>query len=220
MKGILFKPDMIKAVTRGINPKTVTRRAIKFKPFSNIIDSDWHAPWLDRDTNEWVFAARFGLAARGQRVKPRYRVGETVYIKEAWWTPPDNKIETHNQNIVSYRAIIVANAGEEAAQKNRWLSPLFMPAWAARYFLKIIDVRAERLQEIENEPNGFVKEGYIPLMLGKSAIDGKPFEASLDFAWYENLWDIINGEGDYALNKWVWRYEFILTPHKGGGEKD
>jgi len=221
MKGILFKPDMIKAIVEG--GKTVTRRTINPQPPDDAIDVfSWFEPGIILDKAPeglWV-EDKNGLKFWG---KPRYQVGEVVYIKEA------HRFVQANADSNSDFAVVYPDGELKFWRDNgdtmnypideKRRSPLFMPAWAARYFIKITDVRAERLQEIENEPDGFVKEGYIPLMIGKSAIDGKPFEASLDFAWYENLWDIINGEGDYALNKWVWRYEFNFESPSGVEEK-
>jgi len=77
MKGILFKPDMIKAIHDG--RKTVTRRVIKTQPPENAIEVfSWFAPeiksnkapeglWME-DENGLKFLQ-----------KPRYQVGETVY---------------------------------------------------------------------------------------------------------------------------------------------
>ncbi len=163
MKGILMKPDMLQAYREG--RKTVTRRVIKFKPFPNIIDSDWHAPWLDNVSNEWVFTARFGLAARSQRVKPRYQVGETVYIKEAWFPNPATRRPLYKSDYPN----------EERPQvwgsMATWKTPLFMPAWAARYFIKITDVRAE-VFKLPLPPDELEREGGEPALIMLEKING------------------------------------------------
>ena len=182
MKGILFKPDVWKGKQRAMEELglAVTRRVIKFKPFPNIVDSDWHAPWLDNVTNEWVFTARFGLATRSQRVKPRYQVGETVYIKEVMykWTglgaPPSDFIRDRCfQDNPQWYGYMYSGACV------RTVSPLFMPEWAARYFIKITDVRAEMLR-LPLSPEELEREG------GDAAL---------------KMLELIDGE-------WVFRYEF------------
>jgi len=98
----------------------------------------------------------------------------------------------------------------------RWqkdtLSSMFMPRNASRILLEITEIRAERLQEIEKHPEDYKAEGYVPIMLDNSAIDGKPFEASMDFAWFEYLWDSLNGKKyPLASNPWVWVISFRLV---------
>lgn len=79
-----------------------------------------------------------------------------------------------------------------------------MPRRFSRLTLEITGVRVERIQEIENHPEDYRAEGYDPIMLtGK---DGQPFEASMDFAWFEGLWDSINAKRGHGwdVNPWVW----------------
>ncbi len=188
MQGIFMTPDNHLAIREG--RKTVTRRIRNPQPEHGDLE---YERWQCCDETSLYY------------IKPRYQVGEVVYIKEAWQSL-GNKENTVYKLDGNSKLVwnINGKQGEEIVKK--WRSPLFLPEKFARDFIQITDVRAERLQEIEKEPDGFVKEGYTPLMLTDT--HGQLAEFSLDFAWYENVWDLINGEGDYALNKWVWRYEF------------
>ncbi len=210
MKGILFKPVMIEAIAEL--RKTQTRRVIKFKPFPNIVDSDWHAPFTGLSfRGGWKFTARFGMATRQQIVLPRYKIGEVVYIKEPWHylnieenkaTPYDFGIEFADGEILWW-----TDNGNEMNypldEKKR--SPMFLKAKFARYFLRIKDVRPERLQEITEEdaeaegvtrpPNYSLTPHYIE--------------------WYKWLWNKINPKYRWASNPWTWRYEFDVA--KAGG---
>ncbi len=160
MKGILFKPDMIKAIIEG--RKTQTRRVIKPQPFLG-----------DKFQNYEPLVG-----------KPRYQVGEVVYIKEAGvW---DERVR-----LFAYKA----NMPDLTA---KWQSPRFMPAWAARYFIQITDVRAERLQEITEEdaiaegcPSALVTLATVPMV-----------------EWYKHLWDSINPKYPWSSNPWVWVISF------------
>jgi len=168
LNGILFKPDMIQAIIEG--RKTVTRRVIKqLTP---------EFEWEVIDVGEPIIMAKDGIGGC-IFLKKRYQVGETVYIKEAWWSPPFNR----NRDIVAYRSIVADACGEEAAKRNIWKSPLFMPAWAARYFIEIKD----------NKPELF----YLAY-LSDEDIEREGGELALE------LLEKIN-------NLWVWRNEFEKT---------
>ena len=74
-----------------------------------------------------------------------------------------------------------------------WQSPYFMPREAARIFLRVTDVRVERLQEINDD--GVVSEGMEI---------GAPFD---------DLWDSTIKKADRTLygweaNPWVWVITF------------
>ena len=96
-------------------------------------------------------------------------------------------------------------------------SPLFMPAWAARTFLKITDVRAERLQEITEDDA--LAEGIeisswecciTPFKnYSKRKEDQHPNNGfSSAPSSYKSLWDSINKDYQWESNPWVFRYEF------------
>ena len=91
-----------------------------------------------------------------------------------------------------------------------------MPEWAARYFIKITDVRAERLQEIISEDGGYKKEGMPPLgiipvnsamlMTGTDNLDD--LAVVLSIAQFGEYWDSINKDYPWESNPWVFRYQF------------
>jgi len=103
-----------------------------------------------------------------------------------------------------------------------WKSPLHMPKWAARTWLEVTGVRAERLQEIS--ATDVFAEGVqvpistqgVPLLCVSRMVRGhiaweKPKESTADdivTSWYALLWEEINGAGSWAANPWVWVYEF------------
>ncbi len=186
MNGILFKPDMIKAIREG--RKTVTRRLSGLKEFNQELD-------------KWFFIERkeggiflFGSNDGGKLIfKPRYQIGEVVYIKEAW-----QSLGTKEQTVYKLDGEakltwdINGKKGEEIVTK--WRSLMFLPAKFARYFIQITDVRPERLWEITEEDA--VKEG-VENMGQISAV-----------VMYAHLWNSINKKTMWGSNPWVWRYEF------------
>jgi hypothetical protein len=126
------------------------------------------------------------------RLHTRYQVGETVYIKEAYWKDSDGSLFDY------------ADAPRELIPDFCTLvSPLFMPEWAARYFIRIKDVRVEKLQDILTTPKDIFLEG-LPDEYAECA-----FGFTLD--WFKGLWDSIHKDYPWEANPWVFRYEFRIV---------
>ena len=202
MQGILFKQDMIKAIVEL--RKTVTRRAIKLP---HTCDS------VRNGVNTWVAYEALGIYQ--EYIKPRYRVGETVYIKEAhyaygYWVFSHGWIFFRDDEMaIQFADLEWQHAFTKPSTQEGWYkrSPLFLPEQFARYFLKITDVRAERLQEIT--PLEAVKEGFPCYLEYNDKWECIKTIAPVDR--FRDKWDSINGKGDFALNKWVFRYEFEVV---------
>ena len=221
MKGILFKPGLIPAIVEG--RKTQTRRAIKPQPdlglpefdrYSHIAVDWYHPTKIDRMGKEYpgeqVFGAFTDDGEWGWRCP--YLVGETVYIKEAhyrygYWNETGKYTKAgrlEHQFIptmdeVRYEENRPERVNAPSWQSNGWYrrSPLYLPESAARHFLKILAVRAERLQEIT--PGDVLKEG-IPF-----AGEGSEIDALWDFM---ELWNSTNPKYPFDSNPWVWVYGF------------
>lgn len=190
MKGILFKPDMIQAIREG--RKTVTRRVITPQPIDCVTELKRHSEYLDYYI-PYTVERKMANNNAGYRKDdcgyvPRYQVGETVYVKEAHrfvqgnGKPNDFGVVYPEGEIKWWRD----NGGQfnyPIIEKRR--SPLFMPAWAARTFLKITDVRADDFFLAILTPEELELEG------GEQALD---MLARIS-------------------HKWVWRYEFALAPN-------
>ena len=201
MNGILFKPEMIKAIAEG--RKTVTRRMDGLREINQVPNK-----WEDKDGwqfkcvgGSWYATGKHGYHCA---VKPRYQVGEVVYIKEPWHylnieenkaTPYDFGIEFADGEILWW-----TDNGNEMNypldEKKR--SPMFLKAKFARYFIKITDVRPERLQEITEEDT--IKEGIVP--------SRQRYFRPSNVEQYAALWDSINPKRPWSSNPWVWRIEF------------
>lgn len=148
MKGICFIEPLFHKVVSG--EKTQTRRIIKFACEYNHNEYPLHR-YAD---------STFGLVENGyivlDLVKPRYKVGEMLYLKEPYFVESEAYGFTFPTPIVHYKF------GDE--WKNfPWKNKLFMPEKYARYFIEVLSVRAERLQDIFEED--CLKEGiYLELI--------------------------------------------------------
>lgn len=162
--------------------KTQTRRLDHLKEI-NKAPNLWKGIGHDQKGR---FSFRFEPSGDVYNYFPRYQVGATVYIKEAWC--PD----CHEGQAVCYRL------NNENCAKSHWHSPMFLKAIYARYFIKILDVKPQRLQEItekdiraEGIENGLTKTGY--------------------YYAFGQLWNSINGKTyPWKLNPWIWRYCYKL----------
>ncbi len=203
MKGTLFKPDMIKAVMEG--RKTQTRRLAGLKKINQKPDAWelWAENIPDNKGRIW-FNTKAEIASVIVAIKPRFQVGEVVYIKEAYRVL-DIDLRTLDSPMeivkVEYKLDCAGVWLPKPKEKpivipDKWRSPLFMPAWAARTHIKILSVKPERLQEITWQD--CVREG----------IHAPDHEFELLIGNFQTLWDSINPKYLWASNPWIWRYEF------------
>lgn len=138
MKGILFKPEMIRAILDG--KKTMTRRIIKPQPEH---DFRFIAPA--------IVNYKFALKDNMKYIIAPYQPGEVIYIKEAY--------DEGCMGGYIYKLDYTDEELKSAAKGVfRWKSPLFMPKKAARFYLQIKNVNIQRLSEISVEDA--LKEGF------------------------------------------------------------
>ncbi len=222
-KGILFKPWKIKAIRDNPTMEWQTRRLDGLKEI-NLNPDGWEASmWegeythtVSGDAFQFVMKPLLAVKRNLIAVKPRYSVGEVVYIKEALGREPMPHILTGqptNCEHAYYRldhAPVVERLGFDLVPwwKGKTLSPLFLPADAARYFIKILSVTPQRLWEIDGE-DAMAEGVELPYRVHGDG-DGEYYEAIGEhyISLYQKLWDSINPEHPWANNDWVWKYVF------------
>lgn len=148
----------------------------------------------------------------GLEMKPRYKKGELLYLKE-----PYIDDLSMDKTFYKFEKLDRAFINTEIPNiSNPWKNKLFMPQSAARYFIKITDVRLERLQEITEED--CIKEGIEAFTK-----DERVFKYGLEgWAWldmprspieaYARLIGQINGKGTWESNPFVFVYDYELMP--------
>lgn len=192
-KPILFNTAMVQAILDG--RKTVTRRAIKPQPTTVHGGKKGCVPLAFYfDCNHWV--------------KPPYQVGDVLWVRETWWDQTDRD-EYGCDTVVGYT--YKADFSEEFVKEHRWRPSIHMPKEAARIFLKVTDVRVERLQDITLA--GCISEGISD---DYNATSEKHHEALAERAYpviFSELWDstIKNKKLEFFgwdANPWVFVYEF------------
>ena len=127
-----------------------------------------------------------------QCIKPPYQVGDILYVRETFIQAA--------AHIFWYKA--GNNSWMSESESLRWKSPIHMPKEAARIWLKVTDVRVERLQEISGED--LIKEG---IDLFQSSYVRVAFDE------FKNIWNSTIKKSDLAqygwdANPYVWVIEF------------
>jgi len=200
MKGILYKPWKIKYIAEHPDMEIQTRRLGGLKEINQA------------DDNDWIFKEVIQEIGGRQRFRfkntvyniyldayPRYQVGETVYIKEKIARIGDYAVYFSDAKPVMFH--LSANRLHWRWQ-GHYLSPLHLPEEAARYFIKILAVRAERLQEITLED---AKAEGMPLALpyarGNDLVGARNLGR---IGCYQVIWNSINKDYPWESNPWVW----------------
>jgi hypothetical protein len=210
IKPILFNTEMVRAILDG--RKTCTRRVIKPQP------NEKHTfPFgfvTDSTEKKVVGYFGFGIDEYGgsiQYVKPPYRYapGDILYVRETWC---DDRQFTHASTPGRY----FYKASESGNFK--WHPSIHMPKEATRIWLKVTDVRVERLHEITNE--GALREGAQGIRCDHVAIGEHGCTDCMNTGWIEppvvefmQIWDSTIKKSDidrygWDANPWVWVIEF------------
>ena len=208
IKPILFNTEMVRAILEG--KKTCTRRLVKFLPGEN---------------SQWTGYIKDGLMLYNGRNEPcirkvPYQPGDIMYVRETWqylYELDGNEQIIEGTGKYYYAATdtipfdTYVDASGVTHERVPWHPSIHMPKEAARIWLKVTDVRVERLQEITEECAK--KEG---------AIDNRGFIHSPDNEYdsihtarehFAEIWDSTIKKSDldrygWNANPWVWVIEF------------
>lgn len=209
-KPILFNTEMVRAILDG--RKTVTRRAVKFTAGQN-------PAWTGYIPDGAVLYGSNNIPA----AKASYQSGDILYVRETWVKLPVSPGDHFRPNGIYYY-----KADEESRPErfwcNGWRPSIHMPKEAARMFLRVIDVRAERIQDITDKQieNEGIRVWSKDDKLFKYAPSDREGDAPA-WPWTEcphspkeamnRLWDRTIKAADLPLcgweaNPWVWVIHF------------
>jgi hypothetical protein len=224
---ILFSTQMVKSILE--DKKTITRRIIKEKPdyFINCVEGKPLSIGLSGS------CSFFGAVINGEDktiICPYGKVGDVLWVRETWWKAPNN---------CSYTALYKADFpmvyyGTEwdpnekvvlEAKDYKFKPSIHMPKDYARIFLKITNIRVERLKDISEEDA--IAEGienfydnttigataYRNYTVTKKDIKESPWNIVANDAVesFQTLWQSINGSDSWKENPFVWVIEFEKT---------
>lgn len=205
-KPIIFSTEMVKAILDG--RKTQTRRLAKPQPEPGPGNGDYSWRWQEHSWEEANLVQALHESAP-------YQPGDVLWVRETFYVNyyrnewPDFTVEQLREQTYYAADGLPDFEGEEYGL--RWSPSIHMPRWAARIFLKVTAVLAERLQEITTYEAE--SEGTNPW----DAVELRPGETSC-IAAFRQLWNSIyskRGLG-WDANPWVWVYEFERQEARDG----
>ena len=220
IKPILFNTEMVRAIMDG--RKSCTRRLVKPQPQGRLCYT-----FAGGDCGTWGYPSKTAYENWGDEYKlpeditdeelkrrwnPPYHTDDILYVRETWehfeccccegdehgncYREPQQSVLNKSCGCYMYRAT------DEIYGDARWHPSIHMPKEAARIWLKVTDVRVERLQEIPGED--LIKEG-IDLFQSNYV--------RVAFDEFTNIWNSTIKKSDlncygWDANPWVWVIEF------------
>lgn len=194
---ILFNTEMVRAILDG--RKTCTRRICKDANECTVPDMDFYN--ADRRTyavHNFVDKEHTEQLSTAERTCP-ICTGDILYVRETWKKAPNGYYYYEDWQ------------KDDIADVTKWKPSIHMPKEAARIWLKVTDVRIERLQDVTED--GAKAEG---------AIDNRGFIHSPENEYdriytarehFIKIWNStikksnLNRYG-WDANPWVWVIEF------------
>lgn len=212
---ILFSASMVKAILEG--RKTQTRRVVK--GLGSKLGDEYCTELRNGEIVETATLCPYGVA------------GDHLWVRETWryddWTEDGEpyiryaandatQLMTPSEDWADRVANIWAELSapenyniDQRARDRKWRPPIFLPRWASRITLEVLNVRVERVQDISEEDA--ITEGIdadaLVFGLESGAAIAEDQKCRAQFA---DLWDSINAKRGYGwdANPWVWVIEF------------
>lgn len=207
IKPILFNTEMVLAILDG--RKTCTRRICKDANEYTVPDMDFYN--ADRRTyavHNFADKEQMEQLSTAERTCP-ICPGDILYVRETVWQKIGYYLDIDGETKPSWYnefKYVASDEKPETGWNYSWAKrpSIHMPKEAARIWLKVTDVRVERLQNIDGK--GCVKEGIEeePLKhVGEDFVKGM----------FHDLWDSTIKKSDidrygWDANPWVWVIEF------------
>lgn len=194
IKPILFNTEMVRAILEG--RKTCTRRLVKPQPD----EKHTYPLGFVTDSTEKKKVGRFGFGIDEyggsiQYEKPPYQPGDILYVRETWCKG------------------YLMNAKERYYYKAddndflcTWHPSTNMPKQAARIWLRVMDVRVERLQEITAE--SALTEGADKYIHANGTLNEDQTITSFIGIWNSTIKKSDIDRYGWDANPYVWVIEF------------
>lgn len=203
---ILFNTEMVRAILDG--RKSCTRRLVKF--FSG-------------ENPRWTGYIKDGLMLYNGKNEPcirkaPYQPGDILYVRETWTEECGKYYYRADYDSDYLDPCETLSGGYPASCRNHpgcdgcmatstrihWHPSIHMPKEAARIWLKVTDVRVERLQEITSEQ--ICREGVE--VEYPHALNGEEKRYAFSTLWNSTIKKADLDRYSWDANPWVWVIEF------------
>ena len=230
-KPILFNTEMVSAILDG--RKTVTRRVIKPQPKSKLCYT-----FAGSNCGTWGYPSKTAHESWGEeyrlpdnitkedlekRWNPPYHTDDVLYVRETWqylYELDGNEQIVEGTGKYYYAATdtlpfdTYVDSTGVTHERVPWKPSIHMPKEAARIWLKVANVRVERLQDIDDEQaraEGCDGRCECP----SSGAEGSLSCTTRDFSIekFGTIWNSTIKKSDldrygWDANPWVWVIEF------------
>lgn len=230
IKPILFNTEMVRAILDG--RKTCTRRLVKPQPKSKLCytfaGSDSNTWGYPNRTAHEIWGEEFKLPnditeeELSKRWNPPYHTDDILYVRETWQCWRAHRYEATAD--IRFRAggddvrLQFANGNTDSIDRldydtfvhkwfshnGEWKPSLFMPKVAARIWLKVTDVRVERLQDITSEQ--ISREGVE--VEYPHVLNGEEKRYAFSTLWNSTIKKSDLDRYGWNASPWVWVIEF------------
>lgn len=190
IKPILFNTDMVRAILDG--RKSCTRRICKDANEYTVPDMEFYN--ADRRTYavyNFVDKEHMEQLSTAERTCP-ICTGDILYVRETWKEAPKGYYyyEDWQRN--------------DIADVTKWKPSIHMPKEATRIWLKVTDVRVERLQDITSEQ--ISREGVE--VEYPHVLNGEEKRYAFSTLWNSTIKKSDLNRYGWDANPWVWVIEF------------
>ena len=209
---ILFNAEMVRAILDG--RKSCTRRVIKPQPQSGLCYT--HAGGHKDCIGKWTYPNRGAHEFWGEEYKlpenikdeelskrwnPPYHTDDILYVRETW-------SEGYEEGTYIYRASdkLADLPTFKESSKLIYHPSIRMPKEAARIWLKVTNVRVERLREISAE--SALAEGADKYIHTNGGLDENMTITSFIGIWNSTIKKSDLDRYGWDANPWVWVIEF------------
>lgn len=199
MKPILFSTPMVQAIMNGTKVQTrrITKNDLCVDQDSGYTYFKYKGAITKVDIHDW----------KDSLIKycPYGQTGDILWVRETFQVTKGKYYFKVNKE------------GKLIINDSPYKPSIFMPKDACRIFLKIINIRVERLQDISEEDA--ISEGIEKFHPNKKELyDYRSYAVKYDapcfpYISFQTLWQSINTDNGkrWCDNPWVWVVEFEIT---------
>lgn len=180
IKPILFNTEMVRAILKG--RKNCTRRIVKH-------DVEAYCKEHPEVEDKQIIS---------KLCMPPYQPGDILYVRETWYEDGYRFMYRADYSCTE----IFFKGGHEV--KLKWHPSIHMPKEAARIWLKVTDVRVERLQDITSDQ--ICREGVETEY--PNVLNGEEKRYAFSILWNSTIKKSDLDRYGWDANPWVWVIEF------------